>query len=348
MVFNKYIGILFFVGLFSTTLFAGNPDRQGEAGAYELLMNPWARSAGVHSINISNTSGVEAMRINVAGIANSQDTEIRFGSSLYLQGTDIRMNALGLSMKVGKRGTLAFTLMALDFGDIDITTENQPSGNGATFSPTFINAGLGYGVKFDNKVSVGMALRLVSETVADVSAFGFAFDLGIQYVAGAQDNFKFGISLRNIGGSMKFDGQGLTREVEAPSTGFPIGFQATGANFEMPSMLNIGISYDFIFNEKSMLTAMTAFTSNSFSRDNYSVGAEYVYDQKFFLRTGFRYTPEQFGVEDEAPVYNGLSAGVGYILPFGKEKSKQISIDYAYRSTRVFNGTHNLSVAVYL
>lgn len=23
---------------------AGNPDRQGEAGAYELLLNPWARS----------------------------------------------------------------------------------------------------------------------------------------------------------------------------------------------------------------------------------------------------------------------------------------------------------------
>lgn len=29
---------------------AGNPDRQGEAGAYELTLNPWARSAGLHSL----------------------------------------------------------------------------------------------------------------------------------------------------------------------------------------------------------------------------------------------------------------------------------------------------------
>ena len=30
--------------------FAGNPDRQGEAGGYELLLNPWARSGGLHAM----------------------------------------------------------------------------------------------------------------------------------------------------------------------------------------------------------------------------------------------------------------------------------------------------------
>ena len=34
--------------LFVASVSAGNPDRQGEAGAYELLMNPWARSSGLN------------------------------------------------------------------------------------------------------------------------------------------------------------------------------------------------------------------------------------------------------------------------------------------------------------
>ena len=35
------------IGAFFLTtvrIFGGNPDRQGEAGAYELLLNPWART----------------------------------------------------------------------------------------------------------------------------------------------------------------------------------------------------------------------------------------------------------------------------------------------------------------
>ena len=66
---NKFIYILFAVVMSLTmchSAFAGNPDRQGEAGAYELLMNPWARSAGLHSMGTSFVNGVEAMRLNVA------------------------------------------------------------------------------------------------------------------------------------------------------------------------------------------------------------------------------------------------------------------------------------------
>lgn len=49
-----------------------------------------------------------------------------------------------------------------------------------------------------------MLMRLVSESIQDVSASGFAIDAGVQYVAGPKDNFKLGISLRNIGSPMAF------------------------------------------------------------------------------------------------------------------------------------------------
>ena len=94
--------LIAFWGLFRADLHAGNPDRQGEAGAYELLMNPWARSAGLHTISTSMIRGVESLRLNVAGLARINQTEVLASHAEYLQGTGITMNALGVGQRIGK------------------------------------------------------------------------------------------------------------------------------------------------------------------------------------------------------------------------------------------------------
>jgi hypothetical protein len=56
---HKYIYLLpCMLLLLAGTVFAGNPDRQGEAGANQLLINPWARSAGLHTMGTANVTGV--------------------------------------------------------------------------------------------------------------------------------------------------------------------------------------------------------------------------------------------------------------------------------------------------
>src|SRR5690606_14533910 len=116
----------------------------------------------------------------------------------------------------GKAGAFGISLTAVDFGDVAVTTTSAPEGTGASYSPSFFNIGLAYSYTFDQKVSVGILVRGVSENITDVNAFGFAIDAGVQYVAGAKDNFKFGISLRNMGSPMKFGGEGLSFQVEEP------------------------------------------------------------------------------------------------------------------------------------
>jgi len=69
---QKYTYLLSCCLLLAGVAFAGNPDRQGEAGANQLLINPWARSAGLHSLNTSYVSGAEAMYLNVAGLSRIQ------------------------------------------------------------------------------------------------------------------------------------------------------------------------------------------------------------------------------------------------------------------------------------
>lgn len=328
--------------------FAGNPDRQGEAGAAQLLLNPWARSAGLHTMTTANISGVEALRLNVAGLVRSAaGTQVVAGYTRYFEGTDIGINSVGIAQKVGKSGAFGITIMAVDFGDIPITTESNPAGTGATFSPSFFNLGLGYSHEFENKVSVGVAIRLVSEGTANVNATGLALDAGVQYVTGDNDEFKFGIALRNVGSAISYSGEGLSYQQPNPNpdADYPLNYRLNGGKFELPSVLNIGGSYDFIINPKNRVTLVANFTSNTFSEDQIGGGLEYAFNDMFMLRGGYKY---EFDTEFEAQpsVYDGLSAGVSVQVPFNKEKGSNFGIDYAYRNTRVWSGTHNISLRI--
>ena len=326
--------------------YAGNPDRQGEAGGYELLLNPWARNAGLHALTTSMVYGVEAMQINIAGLSRINKTEFVIGHTRLYEGTGIRINSLGLAQKMGENGAFGISLMAMDFGDIEVTTTTTPEGNGATYSPNFFNIGLSYSHTFSQKVSVGILLRGISETIADVGAFGFALDAGVQYVTGAKDNFKFGVSLRNMGSPMKFSGEGLALLTPNPdgTDPYPITVFQRAAGFELPSVLNIGLSYDFWAGDKHRITALGNFTANSFSVDQVGAGIEYSFREMFMARAGYRY---DMGVSSDDPthaLYSGLSAGVTIEVPTKKESSGRFAVDYAYLATTRFDGTHNFSI----
>jgi len=338
---NKFLYILLAIFAVSSVAIAGNPDRQGEAGAYELLLNPWARSAGLHSLNTASISGAEAMRVNVAGLSRIEKTELVLGHARYLSGTGINMSALGLSQRVGKSGAFGLSLMSLDFGDIPVTTTALPEGTGATFSPSFLNIGFAYSYTFENKISVGVLFRGISESIADISAFGFAIDSGVQYT---NESFRIGVSLRNIGSKMRYGGEGFAVQRPTPNgEDYQITYDTRTAGFELPSMLNIGVSYNLVFGSSS-LNLIGSFTSNSFSQDQIGGGMEYSLNDMFMLRAGYKY---EFGSENEVtgPIYTGLSAGASINVPLSKDKKgNRFGIDYAYRQTKIWDGTHNFSV----
>lgn len=346
---------LFVLSLTATAVQAGNPDRQGEAGAPELLMNPWARSAGLHSMTTSMITGVESMMLNIAGLSRIQKTEVEFGHSLYLRGTGITTNAIGIAQKIGNNSAIGLSIMTLDFGDIMRTTTLQPEGTGGTFSPRFVNIGLGFSHTFENKVSVGVLGRAVSEGIEDVNATGICMDAGVQYVTGDRDNFKFGISLRNVGGRMQFRGEGLSAAITMPSFdnehGLVLNQRAT--SFEMQSVLNIGMSYDYYVMNTSRISVVGNYTSNAFSEDQLGGGLEFSYNEMVMLRAAYKLdfgqlknTSSEF---NDQPLYTGISAGATLNVPTSKKSNApHIAIDYAYRTTKIYDGTHNLSIRINL
>ena len=86
---------------------AGNKDRSGQAGASELLINPWARSSAWGGVGTSCTQGLEALFTNIAGTAFTTGTEIAFSYTNWLQGSGVKYLLVWSEPEIGKkqRGT---------------------------------------------------------------------------------------------------------------------------------------------------------------------------------------------------------------------------------------------------
>lgn len=353
----KKIALLIVGGLLLSqpvVLNAGNEDRTGQAGATQLLINPWSRSSGFASANSAGTRGLEAMYLNVAGMAFTQKTELLFARTNWLMGTDIFINSFGFTQRVGETGVLGLGIVSMDLGDIQITTTDQPEGGIGSFSPQFMNLSLAYAKAFSDNIYGGMNFKVISESIADVAARGVALDAGIQYVTGDMDRIKFGIALKNVGPRMQYRGDGLSFTGTVLSTNAQMTVEQRSAQFELPSLVNIGASYDFYFSKDSSamkthrLTLAGNFTSNSFSKDQYRVGLEYGLKSFLMLRAGYDMEKGIFSDEDRTTALTGPCAGFTVEIPFGASKKSTFGLDYSYRATNPFNGTHTFGARVNL
>jgi hypothetical protein len=340
------IGILIGALITPANLMAGNKDRSGQAGAPELLINPWARSSGWGSANTSCIHGLEAMFLNVAGIAFTHKTELIFSRTDWLKGSGININTFGLAQRLGETSVIALAVMSMSFGDIDITTEDLPEGGIGTFSPNMMNFNLSYAKAFSNSIYGGANIKIISESISDNSAQGIAIDAGIQYVTGKKENIHFGVSMKNIGTRLKFTGDGLSLRHLIPGTANYITAMQRSAEFELPSLINIGAAYDFHFSDIHSLTAAGNFTSNSFTKDLFSFGLEYGFKSYLHLRAGYTYEDGSLDENERTNVFTGPSAGFSVDIPLNKEKGTIFSLDYSYRATNPFDGTHSIGVKV--
>ncbi len=339
--------VIILISLFpSFRSFAGNQDRSGQAGGSELLINPWARSSGWGGANSASVRGLESIYQNVAGTAFVDKTELIFSRSIWLKGTGININNFGLSQKLGKSGVLSLAIMAMSFGDLQITTVDLPEGGIGTFSPSLMNIGISYAKAFSNSIYGGITFKIISESISDASAEGLALDAGIQYVTGEADNIHFGIALKNVGPRMKFKGDGLSFRTIIPGNDNQFTVEQRSADFELPSLLNIGAAYDFTINKDNKLTAAGNFTSNSFTKDQFILGLEYRLKSYLMLRGGYMYEKGITDAANRTTAYTGPCGGFTVEIPLNKVKGSSFGLDYSYRASNPFQGTHCIGVRI--
>lgn len=344
---NLYKPLFIAIMAFSLALpyyaFAGNKDRSGQAGASELLINPWARSSGWAGVNIANTYGLESMFTNVAGLAFTQRTELIFSNTQWLRGSEINISNFGLAQRLGPGSVMGISVMSVGFGDIPIRTTELPEGGIGTFSPSYMNFNIAYAKAFSNTIYGGFNFKIINESISDVSAIGVAIDAGIQYVTGEQENVRFGIALKNWGPTMKFKGDGLSIRSLLPGQDDYFTLEHRSADFELPSQLSIGGSYGFILSDEHKLTTALAFVSNSFYKDQYVGGLEYNFKNILMVRGGYAYEDGIFSTTDRTNAHTGWSAGASIQAPLNKDKGSSFSVDYSYRDSDPFAGTHTIA-----
>lgn len=349
---NKIVKNALIVGLLfsSSTVMAGNEDRVGSAGANQLLVNPWARSTAYGSAGISNVRGLEASYLNIAGLANTDKTQIKFNYTNWLGNAGIGFTSAGIAQRVSESSVISVSVQSMSFGEVQITTVDLPEGGIGVFTPRLNVFNVGYARKFSNSISGGINFKVVSESISNLKANGVGVDAGIQYVTGEQDQLKFGITLKNVGPTLKYKGDGLATQITYLSTGNVATNEQRSQTFELPSLLAIGGSYDFIFNEKNKLSAMFGFTANSFSNDQYALGADYGLSTEkaaFNFRLGYVYEKGMFDKEIRSNALTGPTAGFSIDALVGKNKTA-MGVEYAARLSSPFGVIHTFGVTISL
>ena len=351
-IFRIFAVVVVLASLTSQSAYAGNDERRGTAGASELLINPWARNTGWGGVNVANVRGLNAMFSNVAGLAFVENIEVGYSNTMLYGGKNglssgAGINTFGLGIRLFERGVAGVYVMAMSFGDIDVTTYLSPeAGTNGTFTPSYMNINVAYAHSFTNTIHGAVNFKVITESTDNVSGSGFGIDAGIQYVTGEDDELKFGISLKNWGPSMKFGGTGLSLQmVNAAGNNFTV--ETRPAEMELPTCLNIGVSYDFLFEKwDQRLTVAGAFTSNAFLRDNYTLGLEYSILQMFQVRCGYIMQPGMW-TGNVATANNGICAGASVDVPISKKESNKmgLTIDYSYQSANPLRGTHAIGAS---
>ncbi len=320
--------------LVSQTSIAGRADKSGTAAAPQLLIPVGPRMIALGGTSISTVSGIEALYWNPAGVTKSNhESNATFSHLSYL--ADIGVDYLAVSSAFEGFGTIGLSIKSISFGDIRVTTEEQPDGTGELTSPTFFTLGLTFAKQLADRVSVGFTLNHITEKMERAGAAGIAFNFGVQYAGvGGVEGLSLGVVVKNIGPQMQYEGTGLLREGSIDDLNFTGSlYQLNAASAELPSTMELGLGYMKSFDESNSLSLSGLFQNNNFSDDEYKLGLEYSYTDLLFLRGGYSYASKTTDLEN---IY-GETYGIGFHKNLG---DVDLSIDYAYRAADYFGGNH--------
>lgn len=323
--------------LISMPSFAGDVARKGTTGADQLLIPVGARGIATGGAFISNITGLEAIYFNPAGLDIDRKTEGMFSHMSYIADINVSYFAAGTSL--GELGSIALSIKTLDFGQIPVTTFESPDGTGSTYSPGFLVAGLTYSKIVTDRVVFGVTAKVISESIMNASATGFALDFGVQYRF--EKNISLGAAVKNIGSNMAYSGQDLEVKTTVPGgsvRGQSGNYQAVTEAFQIPSFFELAIAYDYSFDKENALMLGTTFVNNNSYEDQFKFGLEYSYNKMFFIRGGYNFLTEN----NTSNIYDfSFGAGLHYSLAEGID----VTFDYAFRNVKEFaNPNHVFAI----
>ncbi|MGA2623777.1 MAG: PorV/PorQ family protein [Bacteroidota bacterium] len=286
-----------------------------------LMIEPSARIAGMGNAGVSLHDETQTAYYNPGAIGHFDTYGVQFTHSLWL--ASIAYDYAAVSIPLQEWGNLYVSGTALNSGEIDVRTVDQPLGTGERYSVNDVALGLGYGRKVSDRFSVGVELNYIQETIWHSSLNAFALNVGTIYEI-SPDGLRIGASISNFGTEGQFSGKDLritydpNPSMNGSNSALP--GEVYTDTYSLPVLFRVGVSYPVkIDNNNQLIVAANAYHPNE-NTESISLGGEWAFMKTFMIRAGYQNLFEQ---DSET----GLTLGTGLLYDMG---GSDLHLDYGW------------------
>ncbi|MCG6914566.1 PorV/PorQ family protein [bacterium BMS3Abin03] len=336
---KKLLLIIFSISLLQSIGFS-QVTKTGTTAAKFLSIGIGPRANAMGGAFTSIVSDASALYWNPAGAADLTRYEALFTYTSLFKDLNINLNYFALVIPADEVGSFGVSVTALDYGDMDVTTEYYPEGTGEKFSAASYAFGLSYARHITENFSAGVTVKYITEGIFNSSANGVAFDIGTIFKT-PFFGIKFASIITNYGSKMQMTGEDLLIRYDADPSRHGNNSSVDGYiktdQFELPLRLQIGISKDIQFFDGQRLTLAVDATHPNDNAEYVNVGGELSFlDNLIFLRAGYK----GLFLKDNQ---EGLTLGAGLDYALGVFS---VGFDYSYQEFEFLSYTHSFGVSL--
>lgn len=331
----KYL-ILGFAFICSVNLFS--QSKTGTTIGQFLKIEPSARISALGNAGSALYGEAVASYFNPASLGRLENSDIQFTHNNWL--ADINYNYAVGAIKIGGVGTFSVQVTSLNSGEIDVRTVDQPLGTGERYTVTNFALGVGYGMMLTDRVSVGLQLNYIQESIwhSDLTAFGLNF--GVQYEV-EKGGLMLGASVSNFGPRASYNGRDLyvNYDFDSDKNGDndKLPAELRTDSYSLPTVFRVGATYPVKINESNLLLISAEATHPNDNFESVNVGAEWTLFNTFSVRAGYR---DLFLQDSEG----GLMLGAGAKVEVNSVYN--IRFDYAWGDYGRLAEAHRFTVGI--
>ncbi|MFQ5569812.1 MAG: PorV/PorQ family protein [Rhodothermales bacterium] len=319
----------------------GSPDqgtitKVGTTSAQFLKIGIGARPIALGGTFVAEASDLSALYWNPAGLATLNGSSVQLAHTEYL--ADINYNFAAFGTNLGSLGTLAFSLIYLDSGNMQVRTAQRPEGTGEEFKVQNFALQMSYARALTDRFSIGGSVKYIQERIWHSTASTIAFDVGTLFTTPFQ-RLRLGASMSNFGPKMRMDGRDILFS-EDPNPTIDGNVEIVNAQFTtdrhpLPLLFRVGLAWDAYQTSDHRIMISTDAAHPNDNSEYVNVGAEYSFRGLIALRAGYRHLFEEDGEQN-------LTFGAGLNLRL--DRALRARFDYAYADFGRLDQTHWFTV----
>jgi len=336
---KKFLLVIALICFLLSSIGFSQVSKTGTTAAKFLSVGIGPRANAMGGAYTSVASDASALYWNPSGIAGLEKNQAMFTYTNLFNDLDITLNYFALVFPAGDVGSFGVSVTALDYGEMDVTTEYYPEGTGEKFSAASYAFGLSYARTLTEWFTAGVTVKYITEQIFNSSANGFAFDAGTLFDTPFY-GIKFAVMISNYGPPMSMSGEDLLIRYDSDPTrrgnNETVDAYYKTDDFELPLNLQIGISKDFEFMDGQRFIISIDATHPSDNLEYANIGGEFSFlDNLIAVRGGYN----GLFLEDNQ---EGLTLGVGLNYALG---IFSFGFDYSYQESKYLNYTNSFAVS---